>query len=67
MYRQMNFFLFEVGVEISDHPMTSDQSAHLLNVAVQLGDIILQGNVLFPNLYYACFTVAFKINFIFRK
>ena len=45
MYRQMNFFLFEVGVEISDHPMTSDQSAHLLNVAVQLGDIILQGNV----------------------
>ena len=39
----MNYFLFEVGVEISDHPLTADLSTHALSVVLQVGNIFMQG------------------------
>jgi len=42
----MNYFLFEVGVEISDHPLTTAGSIHVLSAAVQVGNILMQGNPL---------------------
>jgi hypothetical protein len=39
----MNYFLFEVGVEISDHPLTTDLSSYPISVALQVGNMLLQG------------------------
>jgi hypothetical protein len=33
----MNTFFFEVGVEISDHPLTVNNSVFPINVTVQIG------------------------------
>ena len=40
---KMNSFVFKVGVEISDHPLTMDLSSLPLTVAMQVGDIVMQG------------------------
>ena len=45
MYRRTNNFIFKVGVEISDHPLTVDQSQHYINIVIQMGSLILQGNL----------------------
>jgi hypothetical protein len=39
----MNYFSFEVGVEISDHPLTVDLSSFPLNVVLQVGNLFMQG------------------------
>ena len=41
----MNYFLFEVGVEISDHPLTADLSTFPLSIVLQVGNIFMQGTV----------------------
>ena len=44
----MNYFLFEVGVEISDHPLTADLGTFPLSIVLQVGNIFMQGKYIFP-------------------
>jgi hypothetical protein len=41
-----NGFIFQVGVEISDHPLTAHLSSFPVNVALQVGNLIMQGTYL---------------------
>jgi hypothetical protein len=42
-----NDFIFQVGVEISDHPLTAHLSSFPVNVALKVGTLIMQGIFLF--------------------
>jgi hypothetical protein len=39
----MNSFVFGVDVEISDHPLTSNLNTFPLTVAMQVGNLLMQG------------------------
>jgi hypothetical protein len=38
-------FIFKIGVEITDHPLTTHLSSFPVNVALKVGNLIMQGNV----------------------
>jgi hypothetical protein len=40
----MNSFYLEVGVEISDHPLTVHNAVFPINISLQMGNISYTGN-----------------------